>query len=171
VEDFKMTPFGMIEVGEIGAAGPVMQDENVKVTSVVVQHPPVKPALGYRFDFHDRSIAFSGDTVPIQAVAQLAAGADILVHEAMLVPTLEAYLRDQIAKGRPVKYENYMAHMNADHSPVEDVGRIAAQAGVKTLVLSHLTPALDSISDDTWREGAAKNFKGEIIVAHDLTVI
>ena len=39
-----------------------------------------------------------------------------------------------------------MAHMNADHTPVEDVGRIAQDAGVKTLVLSHLVPALDSIS-------------------------
>jgi ribonuclease BN (tRNA processing enzyme) len=64
-----------------------------------------------------------------------------------------------------------MAHMRADHSPVEDVGRIAAQAGVKTLVLSHLTPAIDSISDDTWRAPAEKYFKGEIIVAKDLMVI
>lgn len=42
---------------------------------------------------------------------------------------------------------------------------------MKTLVLSHLTPGLDSISDDEWREGAAKNFKGEIVVAKDLMVI
>jgi ribonuclease BN (tRNA processing enzyme) len=64
-----------------------------------------------------------------------------------------------------------MAHMKADHSPVEDVGRIAAEAGVKMLVLSHLTPAIDSISDDTWRAPAAQYFKGEIIVAKDLTVL
>jgi ribonuclease BN (tRNA processing enzyme) len=170
-EDFKMTPLGVIEVSEVAGAGPVMQDDNVKVTSAVVQHPPVTPALAYRFDFADRSIAFSGDTVPVEAVAQLAKGADVLVHEAMHVPALEAYLRDQIAKGRPVKYEDYMAHMKADHSPTEAVGHIAAEAGVKTLVLSHLTPALESISDDTWREGAAKNFSGEIVVAHDFTVI
>jgi len=170
-EDFKMTPLGMIEVTEVPGAGAVMQDDNVKVTSVVVQHPPVTPALGYRFDFRDRSIAFSGDTTPIEAVAQMAKGADVLVHEAMYVPAVEAYLRAQIARGRPVKYEDYMAHMKADHSPVEEVGRIAAEAGVKTLVLSHLTPALDSISDDTWRDAAAKNFKGEIIVARDLLVV
>jgi ribonuclease BN (tRNA processing enzyme) len=65
----------------------------------------------------------------------------------------------------------YLAHMKADHAPVEDVGRIAAEAGVKTLVLSHLTPAIDSISDDTWRAPAAKYFGGEIIVAHDLMVL
>jgi ribonuclease BN (tRNA processing enzyme) len=131
----------------------------------------VKPALGYRFDFNDRSIAFSGDTTPIEAVAHLAKGADILVHEAMYVPAVETYVKAQVAKGRPVSVEAFMAHMRADHSPVEDVGRIAEEAGVKTLVLSHLTPAIDSITDDTWRAPAAKYFKGEIVVAKDLMVL
>ena len=59
----------------------------------------------------------------------------------------------------------------ADQTPSEDVGRIAQEAGVKTLALSHLTPAIDSISDDTWREPVAKLFKGEIIVGKDLMVV
>jgi len=170
-EDLKMKPLETIDVSEVAGAGPVMQDDNVKVSSVVVRHPPVKPALGYRFDFHDRSIAFSGDTTPLEAVAQLAKGADILVHEAMYVPAVKSYVEAQVAKGRPVSVEAFMAHMKADHSPVEDVGRIAAEAGVKTLILSHLTPAIDSISDDTWRAPAAKYFNGEIIVAKDLMVV
>jgi ribonuclease BN (tRNA processing enzyme) len=170
-EDLKMKPLETIDVTEVSETGPVMQDDNVKVSAAVVQHPPVKPALGYRFDFRDRSIAFSGDTTPLEAVAQMAKGADVLVHEAMYLPALVTYLNEQIAKGRPVKFEDYMAHMNADHSPVEEVGRIAQEAGVKTLVLSHLTPAIDSISDDTWRAAAAQKFKGEIVVGHDFTVV
>ncbi|HKW53446.1 MAG TPA: MBL fold metallo-hydrolase [Stellaceae bacterium] len=170
-EDFKMKPLVAVDVSEVSAAGAVTQDDNVKVSSIVVEHPPVKPALGYRFDFKDRSIAFSGDTAPLDAVATMAKNADVLVHEAMYVPAVEDYIRGQIAAGRPVKLEDFMAHMKADHTPVEDVGRIAQEAGVKTLVLSHLTPAIDSISDDTWRAPAAKYFKGEIIVGKDLMVI
>ena len=170
-EDFHIKPLTAIEVKEIAGAGPVMQDDNVKVSSIVVNHPPVKPALGYRFDFKDRSIAFSGDTTPLEAVAHMAKGADVLVHEAMYVPAIEKYLHARIAKGFPVKFDAFMAHMKADHSAVEDVGRIAQEAGVKTLVLSHLTPGIDTISDDTWRAPAAKYFKGEIIVGHDLMVI
>lgn len=170
-EDFHMKPLTSVGVTEIPGAGPVMQDDNVKVSSIVVEHPPVKPALAYRFDFKDRSIAFSGDTAPLEAVAVMAKSADVLVHETMYVPALEKYLKDQIAKGRPVKFESYMAHMKADHTPSEDVGRIAQEAGVKTLVLSHLTPAIDSITDDTWREPVAKYFKGEIIVGKDLMVV
>jgi ribonuclease BN (tRNA processing enzyme) len=101
----------------------------------------------------------------------MAKGADVLVHEAMYVPALETYIRSEIAKGRPVKFEDVMAHMNADHTPVEDVGRIAQEAGVKILVLSHLVPATDGITDDTWRAAAAKYFKGEIIVGRDLMVV
>jgi hypothetical protein len=44
---------------------------------VLVQHPAVTPALGYRFDFPDRSIAFSAPTVPLAAVAEMANGTDI----------------------------------------------------------------------------------------------
>ena len=170
-EDFKMKPLETIEVLEISAAGPVTQDDRVKVSATIVPHPPVTPSLGYRFDFKDRSIAFSGDTAPSEAVAVLAKGADVLVHEAMYVPAVEQYIRHEVAKGRPVKVEDFMAHMKADHTPVEDVGRIAQEAGVKTLVLSHLTPAIDSISDDTWRAPASKYFKGEIIVGKDLMVV
>ena len=170
-EDFHMKPLTKVEVKEISGAGAVMQDDNVKVSSILVEHPPVTPALAYRFDFKDRSIAFSGDTAPLEAVAKMAKGADVLVHETMYVPAVEKYIKGQIAKGRPVKFEAFMAHMKADHTPVEDVGRIAAEAGVKTLVLLHLTPAIDSITDDTWRAPAAEYFKGEIIVGKDLMVI
>ena len=170
-EDFKMKPLVVVGVSEVSVAGAVAQDDNVRVSSIIVEHPPVKPALGYRFDFKDRSIAFSGDTSPLEAVAEMAKDADVLVHEAMYVPAVENFIRGQIAAGRPVKFEDFMAHMKADHTPVEDVGRIAQEAGVKTLVLSHLTPAIDSISDDTWRAPAAKYFKGEIIIGKDLMVI
>lgn len=170
-EDFKTKPLVPPDVKEVSAPGAVTQDENVKISAAIVQHPPVRPALAYRFDFRDRSIAFSGDTAPIEAVARLAKGADVLVHEVMYVPAVEAYVRDRIARGVPTTFDAYMAHMKADHSPVDDVGRIAQEAGVKTLVLSHLAPGTDAISDETWRDLAAKQFQGKIVVARDLMVL
>jgi ribonuclease BN (tRNA processing enzyme) len=170
-EDFKRPPLGMIEVHELPQAGPVMQDDTVKVTSVLVQHPPVTPAYGYRFDFPDRSIAFSGDTVALDAVATMAKGADVLVHEAIDMAAVQAFITNLIAHGTPGSVEGYMAHMRADHTPTEEVGRIAQEAGVKTLVLSHLAPGDFSVSDARWRGDAAKHFKGKIIVGRDLMVI
>lgn len=170
-EDFKMSPLHALQTNEILRAGEVLRDANVTVRAELVVHPPVRPAFAYRFDFADRSIVFSGDTVPLDAVSRLAKGADVLVHEAMYEPALEAYVRDQIARGRPTTVDAFMAHMRADHTPIEDVGRIAQTAGVKTLVISHLTPALESLSDDIWHASAAKTFNGKIIVGHDLMVI
>ena len=103
--------------------GQVMEDDNVKVTSVVVQHPPVTAALGYRFDFTDRSIAFSGDTTALEAVAKMAKGADVLVHEAIDFPAMEAFVRRAIAAGAPGTMEVTMAHMRADHTSPEDRSR------------------------------------------------
>jgi ribonuclease BN (tRNA processing enzyme) len=127
-EDFRIPPLQMIEVHEIPNSGPVMQDENIKVTSVLVQHPPVTPALGYRFDFPDQSIAFSGDTIALENVARLAKGADVLVHT-MDFSAIEVFVRQQIAAGAAGRVEDVMAHMRADHTSAEDAGRIAQDAG------------------------------------------
>ena len=168
-EDFRIPALRPIEVHEVQGSGPVMQDDTVKVTSVLVQHPPTTPALGYRFDFPDRSIAFSGDTTALEAVARMAKGADVLVHEAMDFPAIEVFVKQQIAAGVGGTVEAAMAHMRADHTSAEDAGRIAQEAGVKTLVLSHIGPP--SVSDASWQAAAGIYFKGEIVVGHDLAVI
>jgi ribonuclease BN (tRNA processing enzyme) len=60
----------------------------------------------------------------------------------------------------------------ASHTLVEDVGKVAAAAAVKTLVLSHLVPADDkSITDEMWMAGVRKNFNGQVIVGRDLMEI
>jgi ribonuclease BN (tRNA processing enzyme) len=46
-----------------------------------------------------------------------------------------------------------------------------ATSPLNTLVLSHLIPAIDTNSDETWRAPAEKYFKGEVIVGKDLMVV
>jgi ribonuclease BN (tRNA processing enzyme) len=185
LKDIGHAPMRPIEVHEVSSAGPVMADRNVKVTCALVNHPPVVPALGYRFDTPGRSIVFSGDTTPMESVVRLAKGADVLVHEAIypeaLVPA-QAPARGQAADARvsgagesgsaiagdPAKL---LQHVLQSHSPVVEVGRIAAEAGVKTLVLSHIVPVNAAVTEEMWRAAAARHFKGEIIVARDLMVI
>ena len=171
IKDLGHKPMPAVVSHEIARAGPVMHDANVRVSAAVVEHPPVTPALAYRFDFPDRSIVFSGDTAPVEAVVRLAKGADILVHEAMYLPGLQGLTAGARA-GSAIAADQgrLMEHLLKSHSPVEEVGRIAQEAGVKTLVLSHLVP-IAGISDETWRTAAATHFKGEIIVARDLMVI
>src|ERR1700682_3858780 len=79
----------LVHVHELIHAGAVMQDENVKVTAALVNHPPIVPAFGYRFDATDRSIVISGDTARSESLVKLAQGAEVLVHTAAYLPALD----------------------------------------------------------------------------------
>jgi ribonuclease BN (tRNA processing enzyme) len=89
----------------------------------------------------------------------------------MYTPAVQQYFRDLLGPVPPALLDGLIADMKAAHSAAEDVGRIAQEAQVKTLVLSHLFPAVDSIPDELWREAAAKYFKGNIVVARDMTIV
>ena len=153
----------LVHVHELTQGGPVMQDENVKVTAALVHHPPVAPSFGYRFDAADRSIVISGDTAPSDNLIKLAQGADVLVHEALYVPGVDRLVA-RVPNAAALK-QSIMSH----HTTAEDAGRVATAAGVKTLVLSHLVPADDpAITDQMWIDAARVHFQGPVVVGKDL---
>jgi ribonuclease BN (tRNA processing enzyme) len=170
--DTRIADEGMMElrklvvVHEFKSAGLVMQNDDIRVTSLQVRHPPITQAYAYRFEAKDRSVVISGDTAYVRELAQFAKGADVLVHEAMYIPAIEALIK------RTTNASRLREHLLASHTSTEDVGRIAAEARVRTLVLSHLIPGADpSITDEQWSEGARKHFNGKIIIGTDLMEI
>src|SRR5262249_58634616 len=109
----------------------------------VVVHPPIKHAYGFRFDTTDRSIVISGDAKYAAELVKLAKGADVLVHEAVYLPSL-AKLLARVPDARTLR-----KHLVDSHTAPEDVGKVAAEAQIKTVVLSHLVPGDDpDITDD-----------------------
>lgn len=147
----------LIRPHEVTKGGAVMTDELVTVTCAVVAHPLVPLALAYRFDCPDRSIVISGDTAPSDALVTLARGADVLVHETLYAPA---------APGEPGSA--LRKHIMDSHAAVEDAGRIAARAGVKTLVLSHFVPTDNMPPDETLIAAARTTFGGRVVVGRDL---
>jgi ribonuclease BN (tRNA processing enzyme) len=159
-------PRKLLTVHEFNSAGLVMQNQDVRVTSLRVHHPPITQSYAYRFDAKDRSVVISGDTAYAPELAQFAKGADVLIHEAMYLPALEKLIQQNPAARR------LRAHLLASHTSTEDVGRIAAQAAVKTVVLTHFVPGDDpSITEEQWTEGVRKHFTGKIVVGKDLLEI
>ena len=153
----------LVQVHELREPGVVVRDANVTVTAVLVHHPPMVPALAYRFDAADRSIVISGDTTRSDSLVRLARGADILVHEALYPEGIDRLVAG-VGNVADLK-RSILSH----HTSVEDAGRVAQAAGVKTLVLSHLVPAEDpSITDQMWIDAARRWFRGQIIVGKDL---
>lgn len=159
-------PRKRLTVHEFNRPGLVMQNEHVKVTSAMVRHPPIKQSYAYRFDAGDRSIVFSGDTTYAPELARFAAGADVLIHEVMYLPAIEKLISQFTGATR------LREHLLASHTSTEDVGRIAQQAEVKTVVLTHFVPGDDStITDEQWAAGVRRHFSGQIIVGRDLLEI
>jgi ribonuclease BN (tRNA processing enzyme) len=153
----------LIHPHEVTGGGAVMRDERVRVTAALVRHPLVEPALAYRFDAADRSIVISGDTAPSDDLVRLARGADVLVHEAMFLPGV-----DRIAARFP-HVTGLKKHLLASHTSAEDAGRIAREARVGTLVLSHLVPPDDpAVTREMWAAAARTRFRGRIVVGEDL---
>jgi ribonuclease BN (tRNA processing enzyme) len=148
------------------AEGEVLKTDKARVSALRNVHPPIKESFALKFEFPGKTIVFSGDTAYHPPLAQFAKGADILVHEVMLLPAIEFIVRANPNAGR------ILEHLKASHTPVADVGRIATEAGVKTLVLSHFVPA-DSpkVTDKDWIDGVRETWKGELVLAKDLMEI
>jgi len=90
----------------------------------------------------------------------------VLVHEAMYLPAV-----DRLAARVP-NHPGLKQHLLASHTSAEDAGRVAQEAGVKLLVLSHLVPADDpAVTDEMWIAAARVHFSGPVIVGRDLLEI
>jgi ribonuclease BN (tRNA processing enzyme) len=156
----------LVHVHELAKPGVVMQEGGIKVSAAFARHPPVVPAFAYRFDTADRSIVVSGDTAPTDDIIALAKGADVLVHDALFPAGV-----DRLVAGVP-NATRLKASIMSHHTTAEDAGRIAAAAGVATLVLSHLVPPDDpAVSEQMWLDAARAHFSGRIIVGKDLLEI
>src|SRR5262249_39818961 len=157
--------------------GTIFQDANVKVTAVENTHfhfPPGSPGYGkyksysYRFDTADRSVVFTGDTGPSDAVVELAKGADLLLSEVTVTP--DEYKEQPIWQlMTPEQQSAFMRHQREEHLFADEVGKMAARAGVKTVVLTHIT-ATGNPNDDYVRlaEEVKKHFSGQVLIAKDL---
>ena len=130
---------------------------DVAVVAGQVRHEPVHPAVGYRVESPDGVVAITGDTLVCDEVAELAAGADVLVYEAM---------RFEVIEQRPPHLQFILDY----HADTRLIGAQAAELGIPVLVLTHLIPAPNDPEtlDDYVRDIRDAGFEGELVVADDL---
>lgn len=135
---------------------PVMSDENLSVSAILVPHYDVYPAFAFRFDIKNPavSVTFSGDTVKSDNVVTLARGSDILIHESM-------FSLDTAFYGNRFP-PNYLAN---SHTSAEQVGEVAAAVQPGHLIVSHYDPP--DLPDSRWLGEIRKNFAGTATIARD----
>lgn len=158
----------------------VYRDDRVTVRSIENTHYPAESkqkmpyrSVAYRLDAGGRSFVFSGDTSYSTGLVALAKGAEILVCEAIDVVAMRKAFDGMVARGMYADNpEGVWRHIVDTHTTLEEAGRMAAEAGVRTLVLSHLVPgALDPLSDDAYLAPARKTFRGNVVVGRDQLVL
>jgi ribonuclease BN (tRNA processing enzyme) len=126
-------------------------------------------SYSYRFETPGRVIVFTGDTGPSDAVTELARGADLLVSEANSVDDrMQLLIRSgQWQAMTSDEQAGIKQQMTQGHLSPDVIGKMAARAGVKTVVLTHLTAKPD---DDytAWVSEVKKYFPGQVLIAKDL---
>lgn len=159
VDDGRVPLTDLVRVIEVNEASFTIGDLIVK--TLAVRHPPVEVALSYRFE-GSKVVTFSGDTTYFPPLADFAKGSDLLIHEAMLPEGIEVILQ-KTGGG-----EKLRAHLNASHTNVDDVAKIARAAGVKRLALNHLVPVDDArFSHADWLARIAAVWDGPALVGQD----
>ena len=145
---------------EFAADGVVYEKDGVRVTAFEVDHgDAIKPAYGYRVDYHGHSIVISGDTRFNENVIKYGTGADILVHEV-------AAVRPELLKDQQV--QRVMAH----HTSPQEAGTVFSRARPKLAVYTHLVlpsrPTIPAVTIDELVAQTRETYGGPLEVGEDL---
>lgn len=145
----------------------VLDADGLRVSAFRVDHGPVDPAVGYRFDYKGRSVVVSGDTTTSPALVAAARGADLLVHEGLqpkLVKLVTAALTRRGITGTAQITRDILSY----HASPEAVAREAQAAGVRFVVFSHVIPQMPSrMMYPAFLGDARRLYDGPIIVGED----
>lgn len=153
--DEKLPVAGVTVLAHDVLQGVVYQEHGVTITAFEVDHGPVKPAYGYRVDYHGRSVTLSGDTRPSDNLVTFARGTDVLVYEATDPETLRKRNFDQ----------QHLEAVIAHHSTPEQAATIFNRVMPRLAVFSHSTGA------STIVEQVKRSYAGRVEMGEDLMVI
>lgn len=157
-------PFALPAEGE---SVTVLEAEGLKVTAFAVNHKPITPAVGYRFDYKGRSVVISGDTSKSPNLQKFATGADVLVHEA-LNEAMVGILTEGAHEAGAANIEQITRDILGYHTTPVQAGEIAQAAGVKQLVLYHLVPPLPfKPMERRFVRGVSDVYSGKVLVSRD----
>ncbi|MGV3730438.1 MAG: MBL fold metallo-hydrolase [Sphingopyxis sp.] len=145
----------------------VYDADGLRVTAFAVDHRPVQPSVGYRFDYKGRSLVVSGDTGPSKSLEAASKGADLLIHEA-LNPAMVRQLAANLDKAGRKQAAQIMRDILDYHASPAQAADSARVAGVRMLVLSHVVPSMPSpYLNAAFLDGAEDRFDGPVIVGED----
>jgi ribonuclease Z len=134
-EELLAPNLGVME-GKLMEAGTVLGLEELSITSFQVNHDPVRPAVGYRFDYRGRSVVISGDATVTPSLIDAATDADLLLQDTLSLPIVKSL--EKASAG--TRMEKILFDIQDYHAHTDDLSALVDQSGVKQLALYHLVP-------------------------------
>jgi ribonuclease Z len=154
-----------------GDAVVLWERDGARVSAFQVEHEPVKPAVGYRFDYGGRSLVVSGDTKKSDSLLAQARGVDLVVHEA-LSPELVAILHDAAESAGNAELAKIFTDIPDYHTTPVQAAEIAQAAGARHLLLYHIVPPLPVPGlESAFLDGVSEVFSGGVALGRDGTRI
>jgi ribonuclease Z len=153
------------DLGKDSMASEVIYEENgVIVTAFNVDHYPVYPAVGYKFEYKGRSVVISGDTVYTENLVENARETDVLICEAINLKLNNLIIENAVG--------NNVAKIASDitdyHMSPEDAARTAKNANVNCLVLYHILPPTPHwLLENYFTKGMNRIYEGNLILGRD----
>jgi ribonuclease Z len=137
-EDFMPIEYGMLKAAEQPAES-MRQLGELTVTSFAVDHSPIDPAVGYRFDYKGRSVVITGDTVVTDRLREVVDGVDLLFSDALSLPIVQTMQDAAAARGQQ-RLAKVLFDIQDYHASVADVAELTRTAGVGMTALYHMVP-------------------------------
>jgi len=127
-------------------------------------------SLSYRIETPNRAIVITGDTGAFEGLATFASGADLFVTEVIdpedAMNLLQSLMKEKMSKET---YEARKFHMEEEHMTPESIAKLATEAKVKSVVLTHLVPGLKGESAyEEWAKKIRAGFPSDVFAAKDL---
>lgn len=119
--------------------GVVLDDAGLLITAFAVDHSPVEPAVGYRFDYRGRSVVISGDSVVTPSLVEASRNADLLLHDALSLPIVRSLEQASRAAGRD-RQARILHDIQDYHASAASLATMTEATGVGLLAVYHLVP-------------------------------
>ncbi len=133
----------------------VLDEGDLKITAFKVDHVPLENAYGYRVEFKDRTVVFSGDTVRDQNMVRFGSDADVMVHEVMGMANINVFIDVLGESGRPAQAKILTDASEVHTSPV-DAAVIANEADARLLIYNHIVPPMPiGVMEDIFMRGVS----------------
>jgi ribonuclease Z len=139
----------------------------LKAYVFMVDHSPVKPAVGYRFEYRGNAVVITGDTKKTAILAGHAKNADLLLADALDAKLVNTFSRIAGENNQP-RLSKIMADITDYHMTPVQTAEVAREAGAKKLVLVHVVPPIPNfIVRRIYMDGVSDVFKGDIELGED----